>query len=459
MAPGIRNFGEEHFGMATLGDPRRTKRLVKLADQIHRHPGGTLPEKLQSPKDYKAMDRLMNRPEVTHASVLRPHVERTLAKMGATPGVVLVLHDTTELDYSGLKSIGDLGSVGNGHGRGFLCHNSLAYDPQSQEVIGLVNQIIHRRRRVSNEGTKAKRERKDRESRLWTNAVAAIPVLDGPLCVHVADRGADTFEFLAQQVAAGKHFLVRSSANRKIRIGHREDGPEGKLHDHLRSLPLQGRKEIEVAAKPGQKKRTATVAVAHAAALLCPPHVQRGVYEKKPLAVWAVCVRELDPPKGVEPLEWFLTTDVPVQEENDAWERARWYEFRWVIEELHKGMKTGCAIETLQFTTSQALEPMIAVLSVAAIALLNLREAANRPDAKEKPATVILDERYVKMLSAWRYKKVRQLTIHEAFLALARLGGHMNRKSDHRPGWLVLWRGWMALEQMLSGAEALESCG
>ena len=29
-------------------------------------------------------------------------------------------------------------------------------------------------------------------------------------------------------------------------------------------------------------------------------------------------------------------------------------------------------------------------------------------------------------------------TVHEFFYALARLGGHQNRKSDEEPGWLVL---------------------
>ena len=46
------------------------------------------------------------------------------------------------------------------------------------------------------------------------------------------------------------------------------------------------------------------------------------------------------------------------------------------------------------------------------------------------------------------------MTVKEFFMALARLGGHMNRKSDGDPGWLVLWRGWMKLQSMLDGAEA-----
>src|SRR5207253_11288098 len=99
-------FGAQHFGGAQLGHKKRTACLVKIADAIYRHPGGTLPTKLHAPKDYKAMDRLMNRPEVTHARVLAPHVARTLEQMRQAQGPILVLQDATELDYSGWHSIG-----------------------------------------------------------------------------------------------------------------------------------------------------------------------------------------------------------------------------------------------------------------------------------------------------------------------------------------------------------------
>src|SRR5205814_1640022 len=112
MQTTVASFGEVHFGQAALGHRRRTKCLVRIADQIYRHPGGTLPAKLHEPKDYKAMDRLVNRPEVTHAAVLQTHCQRTLEQMRQAPGVILVLHDTTELDYSGLHSITDLGPIG-----------------------------------------------------------------------------------------------------------------------------------------------------------------------------------------------------------------------------------------------------------------------------------------------------------------------------------------------------------
>jgi hypothetical protein len=63
---------------------------------------------------------------------------------------------------------------------------------------------------------------------------------------------------------------------------------------------------------------------------------------------------------------------------------------------------------------------------------------------------------YVGMPAAWRYRGRRtDLTVQEFYQALARLGGRRNRRGDHPPGWLVLWRGWRQLQAMLEGALAL----
>ena len=172
-----------------------------------------------------------------------------------------------------------------------------------------------------------------------------------------------------------------------------------------------------------------------------------------PLRLWLVVVREKNPPKGCEPLGWLLLTNVPTTDEPQAWERTKWYECRWVVEEFHNGQKTGCGIEDLPFTSAPALQPMIALLSVVAVTLLNLREAARDKTKADRPATEYVDRRYVEVQAGWRYQKPRpKMTVEEFFLALARLGGHQNRKHGHPPGWIVLWRGWMALQHMLNGA-------
>src|ERR1700691_910654 len=189
LCSALPDFGQEHFGGADLGHKKRNACLVRVANALLRHPGGTLPTTLQSPADYKATMRLANRPETTHAAVLQPHIDRTFTRVRQHAGVCFFLHDGTELDFSGLRSITTLGPIGNGHNRGYLCHNSLAVDPRSRTVLGLAGQILHTRVPVpKNEGVKAKRERASRESRLWTRAIEDMPTApDGKLWVDVAD--------------------------------------------------------------------------------------------------------------------------------------------------------------------------------------------------------------------------------------------------------------------------------
>ena len=108
------------------------------------------------------------------------------------------------------------------------------------------------------------------------------------------------------------------------------------------------------------------------------------------------------------------------------------------------------------------MEPAIALLSVVAVTLLNLRDASRRPDANTRPASTLFAAEYVEVMSLQRDREVRiGLTLHDFFYALARLGGHQNRKRDHRPGWLVLWRGWTKLQAMLDGYDAAnrKRCG
>jgi hypothetical protein len=467
----MESFGKEHFGEARLNDVRRTRSLVDLATRVARHPKGTLPDKTKEPNVYRRCLDLMNCPSVTHESVLDPHIRRTINLVLKQHGVVLMVHDSTELDYSGVSSIApELGQIGEGHGRGYICHNSLVVLPKGKAVLGLVNQILHCRPHVPKDETPAQCvARQSRESRLWLHAVQDISRriaqvcrlqgLKGPpddlLLVDVSDRGSDTFEYLDEEDRLRRHYVIRAKSNRCIRIGHDGDGAKTLLHDYLRTLPLEKEKRVvTVGGRDGEPRREAVVQLAFAAVEVQVPTGHPGNYRKIPLKVWAVRVRECDPPAGVEPVEWFLLTNVAVEKEADAWERVDWYCCRWVVEEFHKAQKTGCDIENPQFKKAKRLQPMIALLSVVATMLLNLRDLSRDAQLRDLPATEVIEEEFVEILSGWRYQEQRPLSVREFFLALARLGGHQNRKCDGEPGWLVLWRGWMTLQQMVDGARA-----
>jgi hypothetical protein len=452
------SFAELNFAGAELGDVRRTARLVQVVEQICRHPGGSLPDKLASPADLKALYRLCEREEVTHAAIFRSIRQQTQTRLAQHEGVVLVLHDATELDYSQHATVADeMGQIGNGSRRGYVCHNSLAVDAQTREIIGLTNQILHCRVKApAGEKVTQRRARQSRESRLWVRGTESLPS-DWNL-VDVCDRGADTFEFLDSECCSGRRFVIRSRYSRKMYVGQEPGGKRHNLQAYLRGLTSSGCQEVEVPAvaargKKARKKRVAKLLISFAAVCLDRPHVKHGEHGDQPLPVFAIRVWEPHPPRGEQGLEWFLLTNQAVTKLADALLVIDWYKTRWVIEEFHKAMKTGCNVEQLQFNYVDRLEPMIAVLSAVATTLLNLRALCATAECETRPASTVIAKEYVELISRWRYHALRNLSVREFCLALGRLGGHQNRKHDGLPGWLTLWRGWTKLQAMLDGAE------
>ncbi len=289
-------FGRRQFGDASLGDARRTARLVSLADTLAAHPAGTFPEKLPA-AELKALYRLLGSDAVTHASVLASHFAATQARLAAAAGPVLILHDTTVLDYSGLHAVEGLGPIGDGRGRGYYCHNSLAVSAGTRAVLGLVAQTLHRRRVVPRGETRTRsRDRTDRESLLWVNAVASLPPL-GPSQsqIDVADRGADVLEFLDALTVAGRGYVVRSHHNRRVKTGESEVGT---LHAAARARPPQGTRSVSLPATADRPARVATLSVSWTRVALLPPRQPCGHTRGVPLDVDVVRVWEPTPPDG-----------------------------------------------------------------------------------------------------------------------------------------------------------------
>lgn len=464
-----------HFGKARLFDKRRTKRLVKTAEAIMSHPSGTLPQKLSERADVVGLYRLARCPDVTHARVLEAHQLLTQEAMARHPGVVLILHDTTELDFSGIKALHDqLGQIGQGHGRGYLCHNSLAVGlgPEaSRQVLGLASQVLHLRRTVPKGETPAqKRKHPDRESLLWLAGCENVgPAPKGALWVDVCDRGSDTFEFISHELKHDRHFVIRCAKDRNLHgqdhVG--EDQIHQKLYAYVRDLPKLGRRQVQVASQPGQKARIAQVAVSGGSVTIQPPARARGYYDPKPLDLWAIHVTEIDPPAGQAPLEWFLLSDLPSGSFQQASVRIDWYEQRPLVEDFHKGHKSGLGIELPRMSQADHLEPVIGLLSVVSAILLGVRDAGRQRDADLTPASRLLAPLYLKVLAGHSARRAARhgprsrpavradMSVRECMMELARLGGYQARKSDGPPGWQTLWRGWEKLQAMVEGAIAI----
>ena len=463
--PGLSCFG----GKIGFGDRRLDRRLLETFERMARRPVGTLPKKLIGRADLVGGYRMFNNPKVTHAAILQAHGVSCLDQLSARgqdkpafAGKLLLLHDTTVLDYSGLDVEG-LGQVGDGHGKGFYAHNSLAVIPSTREVVGLFNQILHRRGKApKNESKKARAAREDRESRLWKQAVSdlsGLPLPPGIEVIDISDRGSDISEYIDYQIQAGRQCIVRSQHNRVL-VDDQGEREVQKLHDHLRGLPVQSSYTLQrVPAKEGGW-REATIALSWDWVNLLPPRQARGEHGQEPMALWGVIAREVDAPAGEEPLEWILLTNRPIESAEQAREAVDDYACRWMIEDYHKAMKTGCGIEELQLTTQHGLSNAIALLSVLAVHVLRLRCNARDERIRQQPARLHEEPLKVQLAARnSRHADWRTMTVWEFYIAVAKMGGYVLNPQKRPPGWLVLWRGYIRLEDMCDGVRLMsERC-
>jgi hypothetical protein len=323
------------------------------------------------------------------------------------------------------------------------------------EVLGLPAQHYHvREGRPKGEPVNNSKviKHRARESQWWMKAgetVGPVPE-DAPVeWTRVCDRGADIYEMLISCGELDHRFVIRAAQDRCLT---NEQGREitGKLFATARAQEALGGFALELRMRPGQAARRAQLQVSAVQVWLRgPQRPGKGPGYLAPVCCNVVRVWEPSPPPGTEPLEWILLTDWPVESYAQALEVALAYSTRWLIEEFHKALKTGTKAEKLQLETAESLFAAIAIKSVVALRLLDLRERVRLcPDAPVEQAG--LDELELAILRKVLNRSIK--TVREAALAIGRLGGHMNRKRDGMPGWQTLFCGMEKLNNWVEGA-------
>lgn len=458
-----KEWAQVTFGECRLGDQRRTRRLIKLAEQAAARPDGSTPEQTESWGDCKAAYRLFDQEDVSFDAIIAPHCRQTRAL--CRPGdVKLLINDTTEVDFGYGRHVAGLGPTGNGFGRGFFLHSALMVDAVDGRVEGLAGQKrFYRKPKAKRRTAKNTRRRAaDRESVVWGELVDAVgPAPTGVKWVHVDDRGADDFEVFCRIQAQGHSCVIRAARLNRWLLT--PDGRRVQLNTLLQELSISGTRTLEVPAKAGQPARLATRELRFAEVRMPLPSVLtpwlREHRPTGPLALWVVELRETQPPAGTTPLRWVLYTREHVVEPAVAETVISWYERRPTVEDYHKALKTGCHVEKRYYETSERLERVTGLLSVVAVRLLQLRTAAR--ETPDRPAVEVAPVQWVKLVQIVRKKPVNlQMTIREFVRAVAGLGGHLGRKCDGEPGWITLWRGFEKLILIARRADALRrKCG
>jgi hypothetical protein len=431
------------------------KRLVQVATAITAHPQHSLPKACDDWGDLKAAYRFLSNERVTPEAIQAPHRRDTRTRCSGLP-LALVLQDTTELDFTNRKQLRGLGPIGNGHGQGLLQHTALAVTP-SGAVLGVLHQQWSTRITPPEGETRRERLKRPKKTDCWPETVAAVGESPADTrFIHVCDREADSFEMM--QACDDHHcgFLIRAQHDRCVR------GRTDKLWSFMAQQPVMGQRRLDLPSRHGQRARTARLHIRCAQVTLDAPKGDPRF--RRPRDLWVVYVTEPRPPKNVDPIEWMLLTSEPTNTAEQAALRVDWYACRWIIEEFHKVEKTGCRLERSQLDDAEDIKRLSAIVAVTAVRLLMLRDlarGATQPDAPAQDPAVL--QRSVPWLwivvVAWADKKHRTdpatLTPREFWLRIARQGGYIGRRSDGRPGWSTIWKGWYDFMWMFQGAELM----
>ena len=414
-APG---WAEQEFGACELGDPRRTRRLVKIVRDQAAQPSGSYSQAAGGQRhDLKGYYRFLNseRPDLDLDRLLKTHRTQTIRRMKKEP-TVLIVQDTCELNFStrsGCEGLGQIGTNQTGtKSRGLALHSSLALG-DSGLPLGVLRLASYAPEPA--EGKDPHRPIEEKESYRWLQAyedaadIAAM--LADTRVINVTDREGDMFELFdlrRRQPGRKAELLVRAKWDRCL------EGSDQKLFAELAAVPLAKTVSVPVPrqrehpaqpstpGRPALSARSAQVEVRFKEVTLSAPQAPQ-TRDKLPIKLWAVYLLEKHPPKGAAAVRWMLLTSIPVASVKQALKCVRWYRRRWRIEEWHRVMKSGCKILNHQNHRAQVLLRAIALDAVIAWRIMLL--ALLGREVPELPSEILFDRCEGEVLGLLAQKK------------------------------------------------------
>lgn len=447
MGPSLR----AEFEAVSLGDHRLNMRFLQMLTKMEAHRDMPYPQ-LFTAAELQAAYRLWSHKKLTLEEVLAPHYNAT-AQRAAARGTILALHDSSNITHGRAGPGRDFYALGTGI-HGYVSHVSLLSTREGLP-LGLGNLLCVQR----GEHTCATTTAFEIESDRWIAAVRTVAQrFEALSLLHVMDSEADSYELIAALCAEGHRFVIRAEP-RLVDVHSGRRWERKAMLDVLRAQPILWRRTVELSQRTASDKRskrnasrtarTATLTARSATVQLPRPDSLRGTGPRGTpvrLSLNVVLVEEEGAPKGEPAVQWLLLTREDISTPEAVERVVDAYRGRWLIEELFKATKTGCAFERRQFETQHASQVALAMTLPLAWQLLYARAVQRqRPTA---PASELLGEALPVLRRLAKRKLPPRPTVAEAMDAIAELGGH--KKSNGPVGWLVLERGMKTLREALA---------
>lgn len=429
-----------------LGDTRLNMRSIKIGTACAKRPTASTPQRFDSWAELKAAYRFMDNPRVTYEAIQEPHRRNVLEAARGSNDPVLFIQDGSEVLYNGHTSTPDLGPTADSGGNGMLLHSCLVAQMEKGDrprVLGIAHQKywVRREQETGNDD-------RQKESDVWLETVKAIGSPPPSCCwVTVADRGGDIYDFLYGMKEMGWNYVVRAKHNRHIQV----NGKAERLHPWVRALTAKKSIPTYFRTRGEQFSGEVELELTWGKAT-----IQSSLTTSCQTSMEVTFVRVFAQ-ENSKKIEWILSTSLPVENADDALKVVVMYQKRWLIEEYHKALKTGCRVEECQMKRCHRLEVMLGFMSVVATSLLSLKELCRfSPDAPAKRSVPLA---LLKIIGGYFRVDWKSLTLEAFWRLVARLGGFIGRRSDKNPGWQTTWLGFSRLHDMWLGVSCLRSCG
>jgi len=423
----------QQFAKVKMNDPRLQKRAVMIAQDCAEHPEKSLSKRFEDWAGLKAAYRFFSNPKATHQTLQQPHYQEVLEKARWSEELVLFIQDGSELLFNSHPWTHGLGPTADSNGNGLMFHSCLVakyHESKETEILGLGYQEAWIR-------PEKKSVNSSKESDVWLRTLKKLG-RSRKNWVSVGDRANDIFDFIHGANSEGWNLIVRARHDRKVEI----DGVQERLFPWIRRQTAKCKSKLFMKAKGKEFSGEVELEITWAKAKLLPPGKTDSLSGEEVTYIRVWCPER---PK----LEWLLITNLPVENEEDVRRIIEIYRRRWLIEDYHKALKTGCRIEDNQLKQASRILALFGILGVIATQLLAMREHCRLHPTT--PVEKAIPKRWIILIE--RRLRVKLETVRDFWRCLARLGGFIGRKSDGEPGWQTIWGGFTRLQDMLLGAE------
>lgn len=421
-----------NYIMQIINDRRLRERIDFSFKKIIENLGASLPNIFSKNKELVGFYRLMHNPRVKSLDWISLVRKKTVESFKKNE-IILILSDS-----SNFKTMKSLLKKIDGKMEKFLGHFCLAIsNDKIPSIYGLVGAYFWRGISFTTHP-----ERWLKQAKATNNIAQKV--------IHVMDREGDKLYLLECFVKEGIRFVIRNKHNRKL---YKSDK---KLKDIFSSIPfLKTKLKTTVSRRngsflsnqkthPPREARIASLSVQSVMGAEFPSSDKKN--PKEIVRLNYVRVIERNPPEGVEPVEWILTTSEDVSTQEGALEVVEIYRKRWIIEEFFKALKkTGCKVEEKRFRTPESWENFITFSSTMATKILTLRTLERKPNSVPLEEILSKNELFVAKRMGREFKMIIRST--KGFLKLiASIGGH--KPSNGKVGWQILLRGFLQFQFM-----------